>query len=135
MTFLADPVATCQLQEHLAIEPARRAVVDILDRRLMAQLGGFGAALEALLLAQRAFALEQNAEPLRMAERGTLRIIGHVPKALGHAVQGEVMQQVERGMREQSWSPNGSSGGHGCSRAAGACRPRLAATLTGRAGV
>jgi hypothetical protein len=27
---------------------------------------------EALLLAQRAFALEQNAEPLRMAERGAL---------------------------------------------------------------
>jgi hypothetical protein len=67
MTFLTDPVATCQLQEHLAIEPARGAIIDILDRSLVAQLGGLGAALEAFLLAQRAFALEQNAEPLRMA--------------------------------------------------------------------
>lgn len=101
----------------------------------MAQLGGLGAALEALLLAQRAFALEQNAEPLRMAERGTLWVISHIPEALGHAVQAEVMQQVERGMREQSPSPNGSSEGRGCWRAAGACCRRLAATPIGRAGV
>ena len=50
MTFLTDPVATCQLQEHLAIEPARRAVVDILDRSLVAQLG-WGALLSLIYFA------------------------------------------------------------------------------------
>ena len=135
MPVLTDPVAAGQLQEHRAVETARRPVVDILDRGQMAQLGGLGAALEALLLAQRALALEQNAQPFRMAEGGTLRVVRHVPEALGHAVQAELAQQVERWMIEQSRSPNGSSGSRGCCRAATACRPRLAATPSGRAGV
>src|SRR5208337_3483395 len=135
MPPLADPVAAGQLQEQRTVEAARRAVIDILDRGQMAQLGGLGAAFEALLLAQRALALKQDAEPLGMAEGRALRVIGDIPEALGHAVQAELGQQVERWMSEQSRSPNGSSGSRGCCRAATACRPRLAATPSGRAGV
>jgi hypothetical protein len=40
-----------------------------------------------------------------MTECDTLRVIGHIPEALGHAVQAEVIQQVERGMSEQGASP------------------------------
>ena len=68
MTFLADPVATGQLQEHRAIKSTRCPVIDILNRGLVAQLGGLGAALEALLLTQCALVLEQNAQPLRVTE-------------------------------------------------------------------
>jgi hypothetical protein len=71
----------------------------------VAQLCGLGAALEALLLTQCALVLEQNAEPFRATERGTLRVIGHIPEAFGHAVQSEVVQQVECGMSEQRSSP------------------------------
>ena len=35
----------------------------------MAQFGGLGPALEALLMTQRALALEEKGEPLRMAQR------------------------------------------------------------------
>jgi hypothetical protein len=90
MASLTDPVTACQLQEHRAIEPARCPVIDVLNGGRMAQLGGLGSALEALLMAQRTLALEENGEPLRMTQRLGLRIVRHVPEAVLHAVQSEV---------------------------------------------
>ncbi len=74
MAPFADPIAAHQLKEQRAVEPARGSVIDILDRRQVAQLGALGPALEALLLTQGALALEQDAEPLTMAERMALRL-------------------------------------------------------------
>jgi len=71
----------------------------------MAQFGSLGPALEALLLAQRALAIEEDAEPLRMAKRLALRIVRHIPEPLCHAVQSEIVQQLERWVIEQRRSP------------------------------
>jgi hypothetical protein len=105
MPPLTDPVAAGQLQEQRAIQAARRAVIDILDRGQVAQPGGLGTTFKAFLLAQRALAPQQNAQPLGMAERPALRVVSNVAEAFGHAVQAELVQQVERWMVEQSPSP------------------------------
>ena len=100
MASFADPVATRQLEEQRPVQPARRAVIDVFHCGQVAQLGGFGPALKPLLLAQRALSLQQESEPLGVAKADRLRIVGQVVKALGHAVQAEISQQVERGMGE-----------------------------------
>ena len=42
--MLADPVTAGQLQERRPVQPARRPVIDILDRGQMAQFGSLGLA-------------------------------------------------------------------------------------------
>jgi len=71
----------------------------------MAQFGRLCPALEALLLAQRGLAIEEDAKPLRMAKRLALRIVRHIPEPLCHAVESEIVQQLERWVIEQRRSP------------------------------
>ena len=71
----------------------------------MAQLGGPGACLEALLLPQGHLVLEQDAEPLHMVESIAFRVGRQVAQALGHALQAELAQAVDRRMLQQSRSP------------------------------
>jgi hypothetical protein len=40
-----------------------------------------------------------------MAKRLALRIVRHIPEALCHAVQSEIVQQLERWVIEQRRSP------------------------------
>ena len=62
--------------------------------------------------------LEQDAEPLHMVESTAFRVGHQIAQALGHAVQAELAQTVDRRMlRRERRSPlNGSSGnrGYGC---------------------
>jgi len=73
---LPDPFARGQLAEQIPVEPARGAVVDILDRRAdMAQLRRPHSALVALGAAVRCLAVDQQADPLGMAERGGVGLL------------------------------------------------------------
>jgi len=98
----ADPLAPGELEEQGSVETAWGAVVDILDAGGLAQFGGAGPALEALLPAQCRLLVEQQRQPFRMIEASGLRMIRKVLEPLGHAVQAEVMQLVEGGMAEHA---------------------------------
>ena len=71
----------------------------------MAQLGGPGACLEALLLPQGHLVLEQDAEPLHMVESTAFRVGHQIAQALGHALQAELAQSVDGWMLQQRCSP------------------------------
>ena len=103
--MLADPVAVCELQKQHAVETACCPVIDILHRGEMTQLGGPGTRLEAFLLAQCHLVLEQNTEPLHVVESLAFRVGCQIAQALGHAVQAELAQSINRGMLQQRRSP------------------------------
>ena len=50
--MMPDPVAAGELQEQIAVEAAGGAEVDVLDLGVMAEPGGTGSRLEALLAAR-----------------------------------------------------------------------------------
>ena len=87
---LADPFAACELEEQGAVEPAFGTEVGVFDLRVMAELGGAGTCLEALLTAQRRFVLEQDGKPFAMIEGAGFRLCVEVLEAFGHAVQSKV---------------------------------------------
>jgi hypothetical protein len=92
----ADPRAAGELEEQATIETAGRAEVDILDAGLMAQTCCPGTGLEPLLPAQRHLPLEQERQPFGMLQRLGLRLDLEIVEGLGHAVQAEAGEEVER---------------------------------------
>ncbi|MNL47523.1 hypothetical protein D3C87_1703160 [compost metagenome] len=71
---LPDPVAAGQLHEEIAVEAAGGAEVDILDLGVVAQLGGAGSRLEALLAAGGRLAFEKQGKPFAMLEASGFRL-------------------------------------------------------------
>ena len=63
MTLVAYPIAAGEGEEELSAECARGMEIDILDRRLVAQLCGTGAQLEAFVLTPGPLMFEQDIEP------------------------------------------------------------------------
>jgi hypothetical protein len=59
----------------------------------VAQLGGPGTCLEALLLSQCHLVLEQDAKPLQMVESLAFRVGRQIAQALGHAFQAELVSR------------------------------------------
>ena len=72
--MLTDPVAASQTQEQRPVEAARGPEIHILDGSCVAQPGGAGACREALLLPQRGFLFDQQAQPFGMLERAALGV-------------------------------------------------------------
>ena len=109
-----DPAAFGELLEQRAIETARGAVIDVLDRGLMAQPGIAQPGEQALVAAIADLAIEQQAEPFGMGQRRGFAGCFDLAEGLGHAGKSELMKQIERWMGEQGLSPNGSSASRGC---------------------
>jgi len=103
--MLADPVTAGELQEQCTVQAARCAVIDILDGGEMPQLGSPGACLEAFLLSQGHLVLEQDAEPFHVVESFAFWVGRQITHALGHAIQAELAQPVDRRMLQQRHSP------------------------------
>ena len=101
----ADPGTAGELEEQVAIEAAGRAEVDILDAGLVAQARRPGTGLEPLLPAQRHLPFEQQRQPLGMLERLGLGLGLELLEGLGHAVQAEVGEQVERRVNQHDRAP------------------------------
>jgi hypothetical protein len=49
--------------------------------------------------------LEQNAKPLHVVESLALRVGRQIAQALGHSVQAEFSQSIDRGVLQQRRSP------------------------------
>ena len=65
---VVDPAALDKLSEQRAVETARGAVVDVLDARLLAQLGVAQASGEPFVVPQRGFTFEQQSKPFGVTE-------------------------------------------------------------------
>jgi len=72
---LGDPVASGELEEEGAVEPAGTLIVDVLDAGRVTQPGEPGARFELLLPAQREFVFEQQAEPFGVIEATRLGFV------------------------------------------------------------
>jgi hypothetical protein len=71
----------------------------------MAQPGVTQARAETLILAMDRLSLQEQGQPVGMAEAGGLVVIGKVVKGLGHALQAKAVQLIERGVDEHGYSP------------------------------
>src|SRR6516162_2124361 len=67
-----NPFAISELLEQRAIEAARGSVIDVLDRRLLTQSGIAQSGGQPLVAAMGKLAIEQEAEPIGMAECGSV---------------------------------------------------------------
>ena len=106
MSVLADPVAAGQAQEQRSVEATGRAEVDVLDGGGVPQLGVARAGLEALLLAQRGFLFDQQAEPLAVFEGAAFGIGFQFLESFGHAVQAKLTQSIQcRMLQHGRYSP------------------------------
>ena len=94
--MLGDPAAGGELLEQRLVEPARRAVVDVLDRRLaVAQPGARSRLWKRWVVRLRRLAIEQQRQPF-----GVREILGRVlrlqlDEGVGHAVELERSQLVD----------------------------------------
>ena len=132
---LADPVTAGQAQEQRPIETARRTEIDILDSGGVPQFGGARTRLEAPLLSQRGFLFDQEAKPFGVFQAQSRDWPPMSWKAFAMPSRPSSRSRSSVGWFSKTALLNGSNRSRGCCRAAGACRPRLAATLSDRAGV
>ncbi len=90
-----------KLGKQWAVEAARGAVVNVLDARLLAQLGVAQASGEPFVVPQRGFTFEQQSKPFGVTEAASLAGGFDVGEGLGHAVEAEGVEAVEGRMSEQ----------------------------------
>ena len=96
-----DPATVGEFLEQRAIESARGTVIDILDGSLMAQSGIAQAGEQAPVASIANLLIEQQGEPFGMGQRGGFTGCFDLTEGLGHAVESELMEQIEGGMGEQ----------------------------------
>src|SRR6266513_722939 len=96
-----DPGTLGELLEQCAVEAARGTVIDILDGGLMAQPGIAQTGEQAPVASIANLLIEQQGEPFGMGQRGGFSGCFDLTEGLGHAVETELMQQIEGGMGEQ----------------------------------
>lgn len=99
--MVVDPASLDKLGKQWAVEAARGAVVDVLDARLLAQLGVAQASGEPFVVPQRGFTFEQQSKPFGVTEAASLTGSFDVGEGLGHAVEAEGVEAVEGRMGEQ----------------------------------
>jgi hypothetical protein len=100
-----DPFAAGELLEQSAVETARRAIIDVLDDGVLAQPSISQASGQALVAAMGGLAVEQQPQPVGMAERRGVTGGLQFGEGLRHAGKAELVQLVERRVGEQLGSP------------------------------
>ena len=100
-----DPCAAGELLEQGPFETARRAIIDILDDGLLAQPSIAQPGGQALVAAMRGLVIEEQAQPVGMAEGLGVAAGLQFGKGLRHARKAELVQLVERRVGEQLGSP------------------------------
>jgi hypothetical protein len=98
-----DPLAIGELLEQGAIKAARGAIIDILDRSLLAQLGVTQSRAKPFVVSPGFLVIEKKTEPFGMAEIRRFAGGVNLGESLGHAMEAKTMQLVESGMGEQDW--------------------------------
>jgi hypothetical protein len=100
-----DPFAVGELLEQGPVETARSAIIDVLDDGVLAQPGIAQAGGQALVAAMRNLAVEQQPQPVGMAERRAVAGGFELGKGLRHAEKSELVQLVEHRVGKQLRSP------------------------------
>jgi len=100
-----NPPAISELLEQRAIEAARGSVIDVLDGGLLAQSGVSQSRGQPLVTAMGQLTIEQEAEPVGMAEIGSFAGGLEFDKGLSHSRKPELAQLVECRMGQQESSP------------------------------
>src|SRR5437764_13960144 len=102
-----DPLTIGELVKQRAVEAAWGPVIDVLDTGLLAQSGIAQPGGKPLVAAMGELAIEQEAEPVSMSERGGFVGSFELGKRLSHAGQAKLAQLVEHWMGKQRHSPQG----------------------------
>src|SRR6185503_9366799 len=105
---LVDPATGDQGLEQRSVETAGGAIIDVFDSCLMAQPGKAQPGLQPSLVALGDFAVEQEAEPFGVRQRGAGRVCLQLGKGACHAGKSELVKLVEGRMGEQLHSPDRS---------------------------
>src|SRR5260370_15009703 len=93
-----DPIAGRELGEQRLVETARRLRVEILDGRILPEVGKFEPRDEPLAFALDGLAIDQEAEPLLERERGNSGLLPVLLERFGHADETEGDEPVVGGM-------------------------------------
>ena len=91
---LPQEAQLAELVEGAAVQAARAAEVDLLDRRLDLELGGLGAPGQAAPLARCPLALDQKAEAFGEGELGISRALDLLGVGFGHRPQTQVVETI-----------------------------------------
>ena len=106
IAMLVDPVTGGELLEQRLVEPARRSIVDILDRRLaVAEPGSAQSALEALGVARCRLAIEQQRQPLGVPELLGSVLLLQLGEGVRYAVELQGSHLIDRWVCQHRWSP------------------------------
>jgi hypothetical protein len=92
---LVDPAAGDQCLEQRSVEAAGGAIIDVFDRRLVAQPGIAQPSPQLPIVALGGFAIEQEAEPFGVREIGALRVGLQLGEGARHAGEPELVHLVE----------------------------------------
>lgn len=100
-----DPVALDETGQQPSIDSPVGAVVDVLRDGVMAQPSVTQARAEPLVLAMDGLSLQQQGQPVGMAQAGGLVVVGELVEGLGHALQAKAVQLIKRGVDKHGYSP------------------------------
>lgn len=101
-----DPVTGDQPLEQRAVQSAGAAVVDVLDGGALAQAGLPQPGGQPAIGALGGLAIEQQGEPLGMAQANRRRVVLEFCEGAGHASQAQVGELLGGGVDEQDLSPS-----------------------------
>src|SRR5215813_4468609 len=104
-----DPVGSGELVKQRAVEAARGSVIDVFDAGLLTQSGVAQSRGQPLVATMGEFAIEQEAEPVGVAECASLTGGFEFDKGLSHSRKPELAQLVEGWMVQQYHLLSGSS--------------------------
>ena len=96
-----DPVALRELLKQGAIKPSGGAIIDVLDARLLTQLGGAQPRRQAFVPPPRSLPVEEQGEPIGVRQILRLAGGGEIGEGLGHSIKAECVKLVQGRMFEQ----------------------------------
>ncbi len=97
-----DPIALDEPSEQSPVEPPRGPVVDILGRGLVARAGIAQAGAHALVLPVDGLPVQQQGQPVAVAEGVGVRVGGQLGEGLGHAGEAQGGELIEGGVGEHA---------------------------------
>ena len=102
MVAITDPAARTEAQNDLTTEPARRAEIDVFERRGIAQLRVAQALGEFPSFPSGPFAVDEQAEAVVKTQLGVLTRAALVLKRRGHRRQVQRVELLDRRVRQHT---------------------------------
>jgi hypothetical protein len=96
-----DPVTLDEPLEKRSVHPSIGPIVDILGNGVVPQAGVAQARTQTPVLTPDGLSIEQQGQPVGVAQTGGFIVVGQVGEGLGHALEAEAVELVECRMGEQ----------------------------------